>query len=343
MTLVKQLLLKPLLLPGFPALLKYAQRDCATIFMLHRFRDPKRGVEGCDVPHLRRALTYLIRNGYELVSVVELFERLEGGGPQARGAIAFTIDDGYLDQATVAAPVFAEFDCPVTTFLTTGFLDGKLWFWWDQIEYLFRSATCRSARIQLGDGILDYRWENEVERSRAQADFTARCKPIPQAEKSAAIAQLARATAIDVPAAPPPSYAPMSWSQVRECERMGMTFGPHTVTHPVLSRSTTDVATNEISESWARLRDEVRTPVPVFCYPYGWWEDFGNREIALLRRLGFLGALAAEAGYANALSFRNSADDRFRVPRFGFPDGLPHLIQYVSGVERFKQLLRRSA
>ena len=124
---------------------------------------------------------------------------------------------------------------------------------------------------------------------------------------------------------------------------MGMTFGPHTVTHPVLSRATTDVATSEISESWARLREEVRTPVPVFCYPYGWWEDFGDREVDLLRRLGFLGALAAEAGYANALSFRNSADDRFRVPRFGFPDGLPHLIQYVSGVERFKQLLRRSA
>ena len=68
--------------------------------------------------------------------------------------------------------------------------------------------------------------------------------------------------------------------------------------------------------------------------------DFGEREVAVLRRLGFLGALAAEAGYANALSFRRSQDDRFRVPRFGFPDELPQMIQYVSGVERFKQLLR---
>src|SRR5262245_50749795 len=190
MTSFKQLLLAPLLLPGFPALLKYVQQDCATVFMLHRFRDPARGIAGCDVSHLRRALAYLSRNGYELVSLVELFERLGGEGPQPRGAVAFTIDDGYLEQATVAAPIFSEFDCPVTTFVTTGLLDGKLWFWWDQIEYILLHAARRSAQVQLGDKLIDYRWENEQERSRAQADFTARCKLVPQKETAAAIAQL---------------------------------------------------------------------------------------------------------------------------------------------------------
>jgi peptidoglycan/xylan/chitin deacetylase (PgdA/CDA1 family) len=343
MTSLKQLLLKPLLLPGFPALLKYVQRDCATVFMLHRFSDPERGIAGCDVSHLRRALAYLTRNGYELVTLVELFERLGGKGPLARGAVAFTIDDGYVEQATIAAPVFAEFGCPVTTFVTTGFLDRKVpWFWWDQIEYIFRHAARRSAQVRLGDEVLEYRWENQKERSRAQDDFTAKCKVIPQVDKPTAIAQLARATDVELPALPPAAYAPMSWDQVRECERIGMSFGPHTVTHPVLSHSTMDTAAQEITESWARLRAEARTPVPVFCYPYGWRADFGDREVAILRRLGFVGALAAEPGYANALSFRRSEDDRYKVPRFGFPDELPHMIQYVSGVERFKQLLRES-
>jgi hypothetical protein len=123
MTSLKQLLLKPLLVPGFPALLKYVQRDCATVFMLHRFSDPERGIAGCDVRHLRHALTYLARNGYEMVSLVDLFERLGGNGPQARGAVAFTIDDGYIEQATVAAPIFAEFGCPD-------------WRWLDDIRLL---------------------------------------------------------------------------------------------------------------------------------------------------------------------------------------------------------------
>ena len=43
------------------------------------------------------------------------------------------------------------------------------------------------------------------------------------------------------------------------------------------------------------------------------------------------------------LTFRHGEDNCFRVQRFGFPDELPHMIQYVSGVERFKQMLRGSA
>jgi peptidoglycan/xylan/chitin deacetylase (PgdA/CDA1 family) len=339
---VKRLLLNSLLLPGFPASLKYVQRHCATVFMLHRFQDAERGIAGCDVSHLRRALAYLIKNNYEFVSLIDLFDRLAGKGPQPSGAVAFTIDDGYIDQATIAAPIFAEFGCPVTTFVSTGFLDGKLWFWWDQIAHVFVHTTRRSVQVRMGDTVLDYRWENEDQRIRAQAEFTAACKVVPDSQRLAAIAQLAQSAEVEIPNTPTPHCAPMSWEDVRACEKVGMSFGPHTVTHPVLSRTTHEEADYEITESWARLCAEAQSPVPVFCYPNGGWGDFGEREVAVLRRLGFLGAVVGEPGYANALAFQRSQDDRFKVRRFGFPDELPHMIQYVSGVERFKQILRRS-
>lgn len=339
---VKRLLLNSLLLPGFPASLKYVQRNCATVFMLHRFQDAERGIEGCSVSHLRRALAYLAENKYEFVSLGDLFDRLGGNGPQPSGAVAFTIDDGYVDQATIAAPAFAEFDCPVTTFVSTGFLDGKLWFWWDQIEHVFKDTARRSVQVRVGDAVVDCRWENEDQRLRAQAGFTAKCKLVPDTEKLAAIAQLAQKAEVEIPKLPPPHCAPMSWEQLRTCEKTGMSFGPHTVTHPVLSRVTHEAADYEITESWARLRAEARSPVPVFCYPNGGWEDFGDREIAVLRRLGFRGAVVGEPGYADALAFQRNQNDRFKVQRFGFPDELPHVIQYASGVERFKQMLRRS-
>jgi peptidoglycan/xylan/chitin deacetylase (PgdA/CDA1 family) len=343
MVAVKQLLLNSLLMPGFPASLKYVQRRCATIFMLHRFQYAERGIAGCDVSNLRRGLRYLIKNNYEFVSLTDLFDRLAGNGPEPSGAVAFTIDDGYIDQAKVAAPVFAEFNCPVTTFVSTGFLDGTLWFWWDQIEHVFEHAARRSIQVRMGGGVLDYRWENDNQRLRAQMDFTEQCKLVPNAEKLAAIENLAREAGVEIPKIPPRHCAPMSWEDLRMCEKMGMTFGPHTVTHPVLSRTSDDEAGREISESWARLRAEARKPVPVFCYPNGGWADFGDREIAVLRRLGFLGAVVGEPGYADARAFQQSQDDRFKVQRFGFPDDLPNMIQYVSGVERFKQILRRSA
>jgi hypothetical protein len=91
------------------------------------------------------------------------------------------------------------------------------------------------------------------------------------------------------------------------------------------------------------LHAEARNPVPIFCYPNGEWGDFGDREIATLRRLGFVGAVVAEPGYANAVAYQRGKDDRFKVQRFGFPDDLPHVVQYVSGVERLKQLFRKDA
>lgn len=340
---VKQLLLNCFLMPGYPRLLKYVQRDCATIFMLHRARDESRGVNGYNISYLRDVLAYLTSNGYELVSLAELFERLDGRGSQVRGAVAFTIDDGYVDQATVAAPVFSEFDCPVTTFVSTGFLDGQTWFWWDQIEYVFEHSKQQSVQVPLGEKTLDYTWENEEQRFHAQSKLTAECKRVTQTEKLAIIERLARACGVQIPQVAPRKYAPMSWDQLRECEAMGMSFGPHTVTHPVLSRTTSEVAEHEIRESWARLRTEAHNPVPIFCYPNGEWADFGEREIGILHRLGFLGAVVAEPGYANALAFRAGEDARFKVRRFALPDDFPHIIQYVSGTERMKQLLRKSA
>jgi len=337
---VKQALLNLLLVPGLPASLKHVRQTCATVFMLHRFQDAERGIAGCEVVHLRRTLAYLAKHKYEFVSLANLFERLAGHGPPLRGAVAFTIDDGYVDQATVAAPVFQEFDCPVTTFVTTGFLDGKLWFWWDQVAHVFEHAGRKSVRVRLGAAELDYCCSSESERDRAREDFTARCKLVPDTEKLAAVVRLAQAAGVAIPPSPPPHCAPMSWDQLRVCEGMGMSFGPHTVTHPVLSRTTPEAADHEITESWARLRAEARAPLPVFCYPNGGWDDFGEREVAILRRLGFRGAVVGEPGYAEARAFQRDPGERFRVQRFAFPDDLPHMVQYVSGVERLKRMLR---
>src|SRR5688500_18006509 len=82
-------------------------RSAAVIFMLHRFDDPDRGVSGQNVASLRELLAHLRRERHQLVDLATLFASLSGDAPPHRHAVAFTIDDGYLDHATIAAPVFA--------------------------------------------------------------------------------------------------------------------------------------------------------------------------------------------------------------------------------------------
>ena len=340
MSRLKTLALQMLMLPGAEALFSPFARGRGVVFMLHRFRSPENPDEGYDATSIRRALAHLRRAKYRLLSIEELLRHALEEGRVPDRSVAFTIDDGYLDHATVAAPLFAEFDCPVTTFVTTGFLDRQLWFWWDRIAYAFSNTRRREVQVSLADRILEYRWQSTGERAVAQAAFIERCKEVPDEAKHAGIAHLAAALEVDLPKEPPPRYAPMSWSQLRECERLGMTFGPHTVTHPVLSRVSDQSSRWELATSWERLQAEATAPMPVFCYPNGRPSDFSAREMNTLQQLGFLGAVVGWDGFVSARSARSDAHARFGVRRFPYPDDLPHLVQFVSGVECAKAMLR---
>ena len=153
----------------------------------------------------------------------------------------------------------------------------------------------------------------------------------------------AEAAGVQLPETPPQRCAPMSWDQARLCEERGMTFGPHTVTHPILSRAAPHRSKPETEESWVGLSKEVRHPVAIFCYPNGQWEDFSQREIESVAEVGgYKAQLSGSPDVPIPLSFANDPVGRFKVMRFGFPDTLPRLVQYVSGIERCKMMVRGS-
>ena len=312
--------------------------------MLHRFRNRDRNVEGHDPAVLMKVLSSLRREGYQLLAISELIRRLTGEGAPLRRAVAFTLDDGYEDQATVAAPLFASFDCPATIFVTTGFLDGDIWLWWDQLEYIIRKTDRDKVQIH-PDGVpVEHVLSNLAEKEYAYQDLTARCKTRSSPQCQRLITLLAEAAGVELPSQPPPQYQPMSWDQVRASERMGLEFGAHSVTHPVLTRTSDEQCRREIECSWQRLKAEAATPVPVFAYPNGTKGDYGPREIQLLREVGFSGALTAMPGYAKRLTAADKDNKSlFILPRFSYPDDLAQTLSYAAGIERLRQLARRAA
>lgn len=159
MGLARHALLRALLLPGAGQLLRPVMRGRATIFTLHRFLDTSHGAPGIDPAALRGTLEWLRRNRYPLIPLRELFEGLATDGVPSR-AVAFALECGYQEQVTVAGPVFAEFDCPASVFLCTGFIDRTLWCWWDRIEFVFESTGHPRLAVDLGGHTLNYAWRN---------------------------------------------------------------------------------------------------------------------------------------------------------------------------------------
>ncbi len=337
---MKRLLVKYATASILRAPLRRFLKDRAMIFMFHRFRTPD-FPDDFDPEALQRVLEHFHTERLEVVPLLDLVHRLRGDGPAVDRCVALTIDDGYADQAEIGAPVFAKYDVPVTTFVTTGFLDRDLWMWWDRIDHIFRTTLSPRVVARIGEAQPSYPLTTDRERAAATQDFTARCKGVTNEQKDASITRLARLADVELPREAPDRYAPMTWDQLRACRRGGMSFGPHTITHPILSRAPAAQSTHEILGSWARLQSMIDDPTPIFCYPNGLAGDYGTREVETLREAGFEGAVIGSPGYPE-VGFPADPLAPFAIPRFGCPPDEAHLVQITSGLERLKQILRLS-
>ncbi len=319
---------------GDPRLARLARpllRRRATVFMLHRFAHPDRG------PGLRGLeclLETLRRERVPIVGLSTLLDRWETDPRGLAGAVAFTVDDGYADFDTLGGPLFARFDAPVTVFLVTGFLDRQLWLWWDQVSWI-AETTRNDLMVPIEhEPSLRIGGTTGGERRAAAAAVVERLKDLPDLGRRDAIGALAREAGVEIPAASPEQYAPMTWDQARSWSSRGVTFGPHTMSHPVLSRADPETSAREIRGSWERLRAEIPGAVPVFCYPNGRAADFGSREEQTVADLGLRAALATTTGYLGP------GAARFALPRFALPSSLGGAVQIAFGVERAKALWR---
>ena len=329
--------------PLVGALFRPVTSDLAAIFTLHRIDDPALGIHGHTPEFLRTTLRYLRHEGYNLISLAHVYKRLRGEIPPLRKAIVFTIDDGFIDQATIAAPIFAEFDCPLTIFLITGFLDRKLWPWDDQVSYVFSKTQRQKLAVRIGDNDLQYDIPSVAQRVACAKDFRKRVKLVTESEMLQALEDLARNAGVDIPKEPISPYLPMTWDMARKLENEGVTFAPHTVSHPILSRLTRERVQYEISESWRRMQEELAHPLPVFAYPTGRRIDFGIREIKILQEEGLFGAITMEPGHSDLTQRKLGRYIPYQLNRYALPNNIEDVMQYCSWLEPAKMFIRMEA
>jgi peptidoglycan/xylan/chitin deacetylase (PgdA/CDA1 family) len=338
---LKQLIASALTSPPVTALAQPFANGHASIFMMHRFADPDRGNSGHDRETLRASLAYLRRMRYDLVGLAELVRRLEAGDRRISKSVAFTIDDGYADYASVGAPVFEEFDCPATVFIVTGVTDERGWYWWDKLRVAFEIAQHRTLTLHIDGRPLTLEWTDRATAARAARSVIDRMKLVPDAERRRILDSIPGSVHADVPASPPPRDASMSWDEIKRCGEGVTTFGAHTVSHPILARTDDATARAEIETSWRRLQQQTSAAIPVFCYPNGETSDISAREMQILRDIGITAAVTSQPGYATHGAFTGQPDGPYLVPRFSYGESRTELVQVVSGVERVKRAVRR--
>lgn len=308
-------------------------RGRVIVFMLHRFGEIEGTPVGPTPTSLRRMLEAIRHQGIPLLTLREVAER-EAIDHGAEGVV-FTVDDGYHDFDELAAPVFREMDCPVTVFIPTGFVDGMYWFWWDKIGFaLDRTAT---RHLSLSHPInWDISLGSEAERIAAKTLLEEAVKKLPQGDREAVVQKVLEQLDVSIPERPPDEFKPLTWSCIRSLASRGVDFGPHSVHHPSFAALSSVAIRAEVRESYARLKQELADPVPIFCYPFGLSPDVSVEAARAVRAEGMIAAVTANPAYIGPDSLANP----FLLPRFALSHDETEFRQILSGVDRFKDIVR---
>ncbi len=269
---------------GGVSAVRFRYRKGLRILMYHRFE--------CESHVLERQCAHLARY-YRVLSLTDATRCLQNGDDLPPNALSITVDDGHQDFYPVAYPIFRRHGIPATLYLTTDYLDGKGWLWFDLIDYLFESTSASS--LEFENQVLPLASDG-MKQSAAWVVKQAALR-ITNQNRLHLMDQLPRLLKVDPPALPLKRWAPLTWAEVREMASHGFEFGAHTRTHPILSSlAGEDLIREEIEGSKRRIEQELNSDVNHFCYPNGTSADFTEQAVERVRRAGFRTAVTTEAG-----------------------------------------------
>mgnify|MGYP006286153665 CR=1 FL=1 len=292
--------------------------------MYHRFSEfPKPGF--VSKAQLRWQLGY-IRRHFNPMTLEDLSRAVHERGNVPRNAIAVTIDDGYRDFYEVAWPVFREMGVPATLFVTTGFVNGDLWLWPDQVAWILANATVIPQKIACGSTTLEAGQLDDASRDRTWKHLIDSLLKESDEEKHILIQSLADQIGVELPHGAPEPFAAVTWEQLHEMQESGLEVGGHTVTHPSLGRVSEEQARCEIEGCREALMAHLKRAPYSFCYPNGQPADYSIE----------LGDIVQAAGFSNAVvAFpdRHGISRRFEMRRHSAKDKPFQFLKAVNGVE----------
>lgn len=115
----------------------------------------------------------------------------------------------------------------------------------------------------------------------------------------------------------------LTWDQVRQLKKEGVTIGAHSHRHPSLPGLSPEKAREDLETSMRLFEQELGERPRLFAYPFGEWDAM---SLKLVKEMGYSVAFGQHSGIAHA------KHDMFWLPRFPMNESF-------GSVERVRQAL----
>ena len=251
-----------------------------------------------------------------IVSGEELENLVSGRTPVKRLYVAFTFDDGYLDNYTKAFDVFRSAGSTATFFVVTDYVGTATVPWWDEIAYLVRNTKKTEIHLQYPAPLkvsLNGRREDSI------ITILQHYKRADNIRSEEFMAGIRREADCELPA---PRRRFFDWNEAREMRDAGMAIGSHTRSHAILGRLSPELQKQEVEDSKKEIEARIGGRVRGLAYPVGAKDCFSEATERIALNAGYSMCFSSYGGmnYASHLTRSNllrgtlpSDPDKFRV------------------------------
>ncbi len=281
---------------GLHQVISFLKRRRPVILMYHSVNDRR-------CPHVypdnivsvetfERQIRYLAREKH-VISLEDLVARIRDQEALPPHTVAITFDDGYYDFYSTAYPQLKRLGLPCTLFLATKVLDTGETKWEDTVTHMIAKASSNVLTLRLNGR--DRTWNLTTAEQRWNCIIE--LVDVLQKVGAARIPLLQEVERRVIPLKETLQRVVMRWEEVRELATDPcLAFGGHSHSHRNLGLVSTDQAKAEIETSKALLERYLQRKCRLFSYPFGKKDSFPPSVKALLKQLGFTGAVTTLPG-----------------------------------------------
>jgi peptidoglycan/xylan/chitin deacetylase (PgdA/CDA1 family) len=275
---------------SFPFIKKRTSRNLQ-ILGYHRVNDEEDPLfPAVPVRVFERQMEYLAAN----CCPISLDEAVEGlqKSDLPNNAVVVTFDDGYRDNYVHAFPILKNLSIPATIFLATDAIGTGRVLWHDKVFCAFRAT-----QVAFLEGLHNqkkYPLRTLEQKILAQSVVLRFLRSLNRNERRIWVDRLLEI--LEVPRQMMVADLMLSWDDVKVMYQNGISFGSHTVTHPILSKLSPGEAHAEICRSKAIIEEQLQTRVTTFAYPGGRRQEYDDTTKALVRNAGYLCGVTAMFG-----------------------------------------------
>ncbi len=262
----------------------------------------------------------LLKSQYNVISPERVRDWLVDGKELPERAILLTCDDGLRNALTGMVPILREENLSCLFFvLALSAREEAQTLWYENLYLLLRAAQAGSysfPTLQVNFELADTQREPQQRRGAwwvlvnklSEHDHSAREEFI-----DAAGIQFRLSARSHIESSGTKlwrnRFSLLNVEEARQLADLGMSIGAHTLSHPVLSRQSSEMAWREISESRSLLQDALGQPVWALAYPFGDPVSVTHREMQIAEQAGF------QCAFMNTGGGFGAQFSRFAIPR----------------------------